>query len=217
MSPEGPLPPTPGVRPLEQADLPRVAGMLARAFADDPTTTWLFPSPRGRAQRLERWYLLNVMALWDAGEGWVTEDLSSVALWLPTGSMRAGRRPHLGRQLWLSLRIGAALGARLPGALRVNLRVHARHPRETGWYLAVLGTEPSRQGRGLGSAVLAPVLRRCDEAGLPSSLDTVTEADVSYYGKRGFQVVAEVMMPGAPHFRVMRRPPQPPSPAPPPG
>lgn len=194
---------------MRTEDLNRVGPMLARAFAADPTTDWLFaPGPR-RERRLSRWYTLNAAALLDAGEGWVTEDLSSAALWLPMGGVPRRRQPHLARQIRLNLVVGAALGARLFRALRVNLRVHALHPKGPTWYLALLGTEPDRQGSGLGSAVLQPMLRRCDEAGIMAALDTVTEADVRFYEKRGFHVVAEVRMPGSPHFRVMRRPPQP--------
>ncbi len=181
--------------------------MLARAFATDPTTEWLFPATRGRERRLERWYRLNVMALQDAGEGWVTDDLSAAALWLPMGVPRRGARPHLWRQLGLNLRIGVALRTRLVAALSVNLDVHRRHPREPTWYLAALGTEPDLQGRGLGTAVLQPVLRRCDAERLPATLDTVTAEDVAFYQRRGFEVVDEVQRSGAPHFRIMRRPP----------
>ena len=200
----GGLPP---VRELRPGDIPQVGAMLARAFAPDPTTEWLFPSPRGRARRLERWYRLNVMALQDAGEGWVTDDLSAAALWLPMGVLRRGGRPHLWRQLGLNLRIGLALRTRLPAALWVNLEVHRRHPREPTWYLAALGTEPGLQGRGLGTAVLQPLLRRCDAERLPATLDTVTAEDVAFYQRRGFELVDEVMRAGAPHFRIMRRPP----------
>ena len=197
----------PQVRELRTGDIPAVGAMLARAFANDPTTDWLFPSPKGRERRLERWYRLNVTALADAGEGWVTEDLATAALWLPMGLARGGERPHLATQLWLNLRIGAALRSRLLPALQVNFAVHSRHPREPSWYLAALGTEPALQGRGLGTAVLQPVLRRCDAAGLPATLDTVTAEDVAFYQRRGFEVVDEVKRPGAPHFRIMRRPP----------
>ena len=181
--------------------------MLARAFAGDPTTAWLFPSPSGRERRLERWYRLNVMALQDAGEGWVTDDLSAAALWLPMGVPRRGGRPHLWRQLGLNLRIGLTLRTRLLVALSVNLEVHRCHPHEPTWYLAALGTEPDLQGRGLGTAVLQPVLRRCDSELLPATLDTVTAEDVAFYQRRGFEIVSEVQRPGAPHFRIMRRPP----------
>ncbi len=71
----GPEPPR--VRELCEGDGPHAGAMLARAFATDPTTEWLCPTVRGRERRLELWYCLNVMALRDAGEGWVTHDLSA--------------------------------------------------------------------------------------------------------------------------------------------
>ena len=43
------------------------------------------------------------------------------------------------------------------------------------WYLQYLGVEPRRQGKGLGGALLAPVLERCDGEGVPAHLETSTE------------------------------------------
>ncbi len=184
--------------------------MLARAFAEDPTTAWLFPAARRRARRLERFYVMEVLTLLDAGEGWVTDDRHAAALWLPVGRPpeRPPGRPHLGRQLWLNLELARLLGRRLPRAAASMLRVQHRHPREPHWYLACLGTAPEWQGQGLGSAVLAPVLERCDRTGTAAVLDTATAADVRFYQRRGFVVIAEVSRPGDPRLWVMRRAPR---------
>lgn len=52
-------------------------------------------------------------------------------------------------------------------ALRLFMEVERRHPREPHWYLALLATDPSVQGRGLGTALLAPVLEQCAREGIP--------------------------------------------------
>ena len=203
------MPGVPTVRPLRLDDVPAVSRMLARAFAQDPTTVWFFPGVRRRQRRLERFYAIEVLTLLDAGEGWVTEDREAAALWLPVGRPpeRPPGRAHLGRQLRWNLAAAWLLGRRLPRAAATMIRVQQRHPREPHWYLACLGTAPERQGRGLGSAVLAPVLERCDRTGTPAVLDTATAEDVRFYQRRGFEVTAEVARPGAPHLWVMRRAP----------
>ena len=49
-------------------------------------------------------------------------------------------------------------------------KLEYKHPREPHFYLAVLGTEPAAQGRGLGSSVLSGVLDQCDRDGVPAVL-----------------------------------------------
>jgi len=206
---EVPSVPTPDqvpVRRLTLEDAAPVGRMLARAFAEDPTTAWLFPRAAGRDQALERWYVLNTKILIASGEGWGTADLSSAALWLPMGLPSQGALRPLGRLLAWNLATAAMLRTRVFSAAATTLRMQRLHPKGPGWYLAILGTEPVRQGRGMASAVLAPILRRCDRLGLPAYLDTATAGDVAFYRGRGFLVVGEVDLPHSPHFWVMSRP-----------
>ncbi|NNM96993.1 MAG: GNAT family N-acetyltransferase [Candidatus Dormibacteraeota bacterium] len=199
----------PLVRPLRSPDLPEVGSMLARAFLPDPTSAWLFPKPAGRPQALARWYRLNASLLLASGEGWVTDDLSAAALWLPMG--RVPERPSGHARTWdvvsVNLQVMRMLGPRVARAAMTTLRLHRLHGVTPAWYLAILGTEPSRQGTGLGTAVLAPMLARCDRTGTPAVLDTATLVDVRFYQGRGFEVVGEVQSPHGPHFWAMRRQP----------
>ncbi len=181
--------------------------MLARAFAEDPTSAWLFPRETDRARALQRWYVLNAKILIATGEAWGTADLSSAALWLPMGLPSRGSRRSFGRVLAWNLRTVLMLRARVLSAAATTVRMQRLHPKGPGWYLAILGTEPGRQGEGLASRAMAPALSRCDRLGLPAYLDTATERDVSFYRARGFVVVGEVDLRPAPHFWVMTRPP----------
>jgi GNAT superfamily N-acetyltransferase len=55
-----------------------------------------------------------------------------------------------------------------------------RHPTETHWYLALLGTDPSAQGQGLGTTVLSPVLKRCDTDAIPAYTETQRHENVGW-------------------------------------
>ncbi len=66
------------------------------------------------------------------------------------------------------------------------------------WYLWALGVAPERQGQGIGGALLAPILARADAEGLPCYLETQTEANVAFYARRGFEVLAADELPGQP-------------------
>jgi GNAT superfamily N-acetyltransferase len=84
----------------------------------------------------------------------------------------------------------------------------ARTGPPTCTYLQGLGTDPPRQGEGLGSAVLQPVLARCDRDGLPAYLETTKERNVGFYESHGFAVVARTRLPldGPPMWFMWREP-----------
>jgi ribosomal protein S18 acetylase RimI-like enzyme len=75
-------------------------------------------------------------------------------------------------------------------------------------YLSVLGTDPAAQGRGIGSALLAPVLRQCDEDGVPAYLESSKERNVAFYARHGFRVREELALPRGPQMWLMWRDPR---------
>lgn len=86
--------------------------------------------------------------------------------------------------------------------------LHKRDVPQQHWYLMILGVDPPRQGQGLGSAVILPVLDRADRENLPCYLETAKERNLPFYRKHGFEVVVEDDLPrGGPHFWTMLRQP----------
>ncbi|MHB1538359.1 MAG: GNAT family N-acetyltransferase [Solirubrobacteraceae bacterium] len=76
------------------------------------------------------------------------------------------------------------------------------------WYLAVLGTDPESQGRGLGSGALTPVLRGCDADGVCAYLESSKERNIDFYARHGFRVRRELQLPRGPKLWAMWREPQ---------
>ena len=83
-----------------------------------------------------------------------------------------------------------AAGEWVNRALGVLIELAEVHPSEPHWYLEGLGTHPDWQRRGVASAVLAPILQRCDDEGLPAYLETQKESNVPFYRRHGFEVTA---------------------------
>jgi GNAT superfamily N-acetyltransferase len=101
------------------------------------------------------------------------------------------------------------LGRRLPAAIQVIQSVEHHHPQTPHWYLAVLGTDPPEQGKGVGSSLLSPVLERCDEEALPAYLESSKEENVPFYARHGFEVTKTVDLPrGGPPLWLMWREPR---------
>jgi ribosomal protein S18 acetylase RimI-like enzyme len=85
-------------------------------------------------------------------------------------------------------------------------KAHGEHPDH--YYLAVLGTRPDAQGRGIGSSLMAPVLSKCDAQGLGAYLESSKESNIPFYRRHGFEVVGEVAFPSGPPIWPMWRDPQ---------
>jgi GNAT superfamily N-acetyltransferase len=81
------------------------------------------------------------------------------------------------------------------------------HPSTPHYYLAILGTDPDAQGRGIGSALLQPTLETCDRDAIPAYLESSKERNVDFYARHGFRVTGELQMPDGPRVWPMWRDP----------
>ena len=94
-------------------------------------------------------------------------------------------------------------------AVRGVETIERAHPREPHYYLAVLGTDPDEQGRGIGSALMQPVLEMCDRDVVPAYLESSKERNVDFYARHGFRVTDELVLPEGPPVWPMWRDPRP--------
>jgi len=173
--------------------IPSLARTMARAFEDDPAGRWLFPDDASRLHRLER--MFGEMALPDTlahEETYTTGDLDGGALWVPPGHGQTG----LVETLRAVPKIASIWGLRTPRALRAFAFMDANHPAEHHYYLWLLAVDPDRQGRGIGSALMRPVLDRCDDEGVPAYLEATSTRNRDLYLRNGFEVVEMVHWPG---------------------
>jgi len=177
-------------------EIPDLAGVLARAFAHDPFYSYLAGDAPERSQRMrDGWTGILRFGSAHLSHTYTTDDHAGVALWLPPGdrgpslldSLR--QMPALARLAgWSRLRtVGDAIAA-----LEKRRHHHARQPH---FYLSALGVEPDRQGTGTGTALLLPVLHRCDREGLVAYLETAAARNVLLYERLGFDVVEEIDLP----------------------
>jgi GNAT superfamily N-acetyltransferase len=91
---------------------------------------------------------------------------------------------------------------------RAMNKVARVHPREPHWYLYAVGVVPEATSHGRGTALLEPVLRRCDADGVPAYLEASTADNARLYERLGFEPREEVeMVPGV-RLRPMWREPR---------
>lgn len=193
------------VRLARRDEIRQVAASLASAFYDDPVCSFAYPSDTTRGRRLEAFFETQARALWKQREIHLTEDCSGAAIWARPGE-------------WKTSVLGLLRGI-VPATLRTRpkwaalwgyLGTDGLHPDEPHWYLEALGTVPSHQGKGLGAHVLAPVLRQCDEEGVPVWTWSSNERNLAFYYRQGFEVLDKLeFVPDGPTIFPIRREPRP--------
>jgi ribosomal protein S18 acetylase RimI-like enzyme len=173
-------------------DLDALARSLADAFHDDPVMSWILRDERSRATRLTRLFAVQLRGHYlPLGTVWTTPDRVGAALWAAPGHAIIPPTTIL-RHLPDMLR---ALGRHMPRTVITLNHVEKRHPAEPHWYLGVLGTRKASQGAGVGSALLGPVLERCDRDGVAAYLESSKYDNIAFYRRHGFEVTGEIPLP----------------------
>ena len=195
------------VRLATPDDVDGMADALTRSFHDDPVMGWLFGHEPPRPMRYSRPFFAHEGRRHLKHHAVYTADgHPGAAYWDPPGHWKTTPLATLG----LAPLMVRGMGRRTVNALRGLSRMehaHGEHPEH--YYLAVLGTRPDRQGEGIGSALMAPVLATCDEAGLGAYLESSKESNIPFYRRHGFEVVGEVTFPAGPTIWPMWRDPRP--------
>jgi GNAT superfamily N-acetyltransferase len=191
------------VRLARRDDFGPLAEMLARAFYDDPVTSWFYPDAGRRMRHARRFFAIRQRQLADQGLIYTTPELSGAALWAGPGRWREDLRQSL-----MLLPMLPVLLPRIVRSTHAVREIERRHPVRPHYYLSVLGTEPQQQGGGIGSALLGPVLRRCDTDGVGAYLESSKESNVDFYVRHGFSVTERIELPEGPALWLMWREPR---------
>jgi ribosomal protein S18 acetylase RimI-like enzyme len=199
----------PGVRLLAaNEDLRSHAGVLTRALAQDDFMLWLVRRANGHEARMYKLLVTHLTQIaQDKGELYTTETNQGLAVWMPPGKSELS----LPRQLSLAPALASVVGYhRIPAILRGFAAVQRRHPKEgRAYYLNFLGVDPPVQGKGLGTALMQPVLARCDAQKLGAFLETSNPRNLPLYERVGFRVTEVHQIPhGGPKSWAMYREPR---------
>ena len=166
---------------------------MCAAFADDPLYAWLQPDA-GRREAMLRDVFAFVLRLGrERGEVHEAGDAAAVAVWTAPGVELVGGADA---ERYLDLLRGH-IGDRRIGDVVAGMAAVERHrPAAPHRTLHSVAVHPRAQGRGTGSALLRPVLDRCDAEGVAAYLDSSCERNLPFYERLGFAVAAEMWLPG---------------------
>jgi GNAT superfamily N-acetyltransferase len=190
--------PTPGptVVRLEAKQIPDAGHVLARAFRTDPLQTYIFPDVDENVTRSPAMFGAIVRSGVARAEVWTTAATDGIAVWRPPA--REGpedKKDDEADSDDLPALIGHAAFERFSAFFAAIEPFHHEAAPEPHWYLEILGVDPTRQGQGIGSALLQPILARADADGDACYLETANPKNVPFYVGCGFAVVVETIEP----------------------
>jgi ribosomal protein S18 acetylase RimI-like enzyme len=188
------------IQTATRADEATVSSVLVLAFAADPMARWTWADP---ATYLAHWPAF-VRAFggkaFDRGSAHLAADRSGAALWLPPGVDPDEEA--------MGAIINRTAPAQLQGDIAALLQQMGRyHPSEPHWYLPLIGVDPARQGRGLGSALMRHALAACDRDRVPAYLEASNPQNTALYERHGFERLGTIQAGNSPPlFPMLRKP-----------
>ncbi len=182
------------VRRADAADLDRCAEVLGDAFSDYPWTRWTVDADdhRRRIVALQRLAVEHYGLA--HGEVWVADvegTIEAVAVCMDSDHAVPPTTNAMIDPLAAELEGRRHAASVAAGAATQILKPSGHH-----LYLATIGTSSHMQRRGIGRAVLAPVVAQAGERGVPAFLETSSATNVSFYTGLGFHVTGHVVIPG---------------------
>jgi GNAT superfamily N-acetyltransferase len=196
---------------LPESQIQRAGEVMARAFFNDPLIVYMFPDVAQRARLLPLHFTPFIHYVHLFGEAFATGgDLQGVAVWLPPGELEL--RPEGMQQTRLDQAAELIGREALQRYLTMEKHIEPYHQTEVAarhWFLPLLAVDTPLQGKGIGGALLKPILNRADAEGLPAYLWTVQPKNPPFYQRHGFVVATEGVEPKSGiRFWTMRRDPQ---------
>jgi GNAT superfamily N-acetyltransferase len=182
-------------------DAARLAASLSAAFYDDPVFRWFSPDDDRRGAMLPDFFDVFVHAYLSHGETYTDDAVLGAALWA------APHTDPLSAESVYAERLEVIAGVDAARLFEIVELLEAHSPHERHYHLQFLGVLPEVQGAGLGGALMAPILQRCDRDGTPAYLEATSDRNRALYERHGFRAHGDIPLPGGPALRRMWRDP----------
>jgi GNAT superfamily N-acetyltransferase len=194
---------------LDRTRYTQTRSMIGRAFEKYNLMVYAAPRDSVRLPAVTSLYGAILNDAFRHGEVYFLGDSFGVACWLPPSrSTPTFWRQVQAGMLALPWHFGLGGFKKLTAYDDVARRLHHDHAPMPHWYLAAIGVEPERQGQGIGSALMRPMLERADREGIHCWLDTHQDENVRLYQRHGFEVSERAVVPRhpIPVYGMLRRP-----------
>lgn len=190
------------VRSASRDEESAVSAVIALAFATDPMARWSLADAQTYLAVMPDLIRAFGAAAYDSDSAYVADDFGGAALWLPPGV-----EPDI-ETLERLIRTNANPAIR-SDVEAIFDAMGRYHPEDPHWYLPLIGADPTRQGQGIGSALMHHALARCDRDGFAAYLESSNPRNIPLYQRHGFEILGTIQVGSSPVLTPMLRPPQP--------
>ncbi len=170
--------------PVDAANTEEAIRIIAEAFADDPVINWTCNQPA----TLEPFFHVTLPVFIPHGLTYLDPQGRGGAAWLgPNQALKWPIKLSSVRRIW---KLGGFKG--LYRMLLSGAKTEKYHPKTPHYYLFAIGVTPGNKGKGLGTALIAPILKRCDAEGMPAYLENSKKENLAFYQGHGFKVLQQI-------------------------
>jgi GNAT superfamily N-acetyltransferase len=191
---------TPIVRAATGADAAAAIDVIVLAFSADPAARWTWPDPHQYLSEFPGFVKAFGGKAFTHGSAYCVGGYAGVALWLPPNV-----QPD--EDELISLVQQTVAEPRHDDIFAVFEQMGHYHPSEPHWYLPLIGVDPSHQGEGYGSALMAHGLVLCDRDKTLAYLESSNPRNIPLYERFGFEVIGKIQAgPSPPIYPMLRKP-----------
>lgn len=175
---------------LNTEDSDRIIEVFFAAFEQDPLMYYFFGNEYQNLAKYVMGYICHLARLSDSillGAS-IEEELQGVALITPPEIVARDRHEAIA---FLDEQLATAIGEAIVMRMEAYFQVKEAHkPKQTHFYLDILGVMPKSQGQGVGKALIETLHKMSEKS--PQScgvaLDTENESNLNFYQGLGYSI-----------------------------
>jgi GNAT superfamily N-acetyltransferase len=171
--------------------------VLGRAFFESPLHKYFIPDDGERRRFLPQFFLRVTRMGYLFGETYATPDSTGMAFWIRPGEILGDEQNERAGLNEIRALAGEEAFARVSIVFDALEGLHKEHATDDHWYLQLLGVDVPLQRRGIGSALMQPVLKKADADGVTCYMDTAEPRSLPFYRRHGFDVVVDMIEPSS--------------------
>ncbi len=194
------------IRPATSDDSDAIATTLAKAFHDDPVKLHLLGGKVVSLDKVKPFFTTFQKIQLSHGHVYTTPNFEAAAIWAPPDHWKIPFTTVLKNTPTFVKLYGFRLIANL-GVLSTMEKAHGE-VEFPHYYLEIIGTDPAKQGKGFGAALMQPMVDRSDTEGVGMYLESSKESNVAFYGRFGFEVRKVLQLKNGPDMWTMWRKPR---------
>ena len=183
----------------EPSDMSAIAAIMDKGFHSDPTVIWASSTEKDFLSLHHKFVEVCARPAFERGCVHALSDFAGAAIWYPPGV-------GIDESELATVFKTASRPERIEEFFQLLEACEQYRPAEPYWELELISIDPMLQGQGFGATLLEHGLAICDGEGAPVYLESSNPANLSFYRRHGFELLAEVQLPGSPkRFPMLRK------------